>query len=138
MEDLKALGKRVDAPKFIDAAVLEFVHIPEIDTVGFECKEFTSLCPVTGQPDYGHISICFYFDRNQKDKPHYSVETKSLKLYLEGFRSMGLFQENIVYLIAKDIWDNYPKDGSPVSVNVSAAFNSRGGIGINPCVEFPR
>jgi 7-cyano-7-deazaguanine reductase len=140
MVDLKALGKRVEAPKCVDPSVLEFVQIPAIDTVGYECKEFTSRCPVTGQPDYGHISICFYFSNaNEGDieLPHYGIETKSLKLYLEGFRDIGMFQEAIVFTVAKDIYEKYPLDGVKLNVNVSAAFNTRGGIGINPCVEFP-
>ena len=92
-------------------------HI-EIDIL---IEEFTSLCPITGQPDFGRIDITY--------KPgKYCIESKSLKLYLGGFRQSGLFHEECVSRICYDL-DQFLY---PVRILVRGSFNTRGGISINP------
>ena len=89
--------------------------------VNFDCPEFTTLCPKTGQPDFGHIRIT-YIPR------HKMVESKSLKLYLFSFRNHGDFHEDCVNIIMKDLW----KLMDPLYIEVQGYFMPRGGISINP------
>ncbi len=86
---LTQLGHHVDPPSGPDAATLERVANPSPGrhyVVRFTCPEFTSLCPITGQPDFAHIVI----DYVPRD---WIVESKSLKLYLTSFRNHGAFHE---------------------------------------------
>ena len=95
---------------------------PENDyVVTFDCPEFTTLCPKTGQPDFGHIVIS-YLPR------HRMVESKSLKLYLFSFRNHGDFHEDCVNIIMKDLW----KLMDPKYIEVKGYFMPRGGISIHP------
>ncbi len=95
---------------------------PEDDyIVSFECPEFTSLCPKTGQPDFGRILINYIPDRKM-------VESKSLKLYLFSFRNHGDFHEDCVNIIMKDLW----KLMAPRYIEVRGIFMPRGGISIVP------
>lgn len=87
----------------------------------FECFEFTSLCPKTGQPDYAKIHIN-YIPREK------CIESKSMKLYLNTFRNSGEFMEDIANRIMKDIRTVI----DPWYVEVYADFNSRGGISLRP------
>lgn len=89
--------------------------------VTFDCPEFTTLCPKTGQPDFGHIIIS-YIPR------HRMVESKSLKLYLFSFRNHGDFHEDCVNIIMKDLW----KLMDPKYIEVKGYFMPRGGISIYP------
>lgn len=89
--------------------------------VTFDCPEFTTLCPKTGQPDFGHIIIS-YIPREKM------VESKSLKLYLFSFRNHGDFHEDCVNIIMKDLW----KLMNPKYIEVKGYFMPRGGISINP------
>ena len=89
--------------------------------VNFDCPEFTTLCPKTGQPDFGHIYIT-YIPRLRM------VESKSLKLYLFSFRNHGDFHEDCVNIIMKDLW----KLMEPRYIEVKGFFMPRGGISINP------
>lgn len=89
--------------------------------VNFDCPEFTTLCPKTGQPDFGHIYIT-YIPR------HRMVESKSLKLYLFSFRNHGDFHEDCVNIIMKDLWHLM----EPRYIEVKGYFMPRGGISINP------
>ena len=89
--------------------------------VNFDCPEFTTLCPKTGQPDFGHIYIT-YIPREKM------VESKSLKLYLFSFRNHGDFHEDCVNIIMKDLW----KLMDPKYIEVRGYFMPRGGISINP------
>lgn len=89
--------------------------------VNFDCPEFTTLCPKTGQPDFGHIVIN-YIPR------HRMVESKSLKLYLFSFRNHGDFHEDCVNIIMKDLWALM----QPRYIEVKGYFMPRGGISINP------
>lgn len=89
--------------------------------VTFDCPEFTTLCPKTGQPDFGHIYIS-YIPR------HKMVESKSLKLYLFSFRNHGDFHEDCVNIIMKDLY----RLMDPKYIEVRGLFMPRGGISIFP------
>ena len=89
--------------------------------VTFDCPEFTSLCPKTGQPDFARILIR-YIPRVRM------VESKSLKLYLFSFRNHGDFHEDCVNIIMEDLW----KLMDPKYIEVYGIFTPRGGISIYP------
>lgn len=89
--------------------------------VTFDCPEFTTLCPKTGQPDFGHILIS-YIPRT------FMVESKSLKLYLFSFRNHGDFHEDCVNIILNDLWNLM----NPRYIEVKGLFMPRGGISIYP------
>lgn len=93
--------------------------------VTFDCPEFTSLCPKTGQPDFGSIVIN-YIPRERM------VESKSLKLYLFSFRNHGDFHEDCVNIIMKDLI----KLMDPKYIEVRGIFNPRGGISIYPFANY--
>ena len=86
-------------------------------TVEIVCPEFTSVCPKTGQPDYG--TLTFRYIPDQK-----CVELKSLKLYLQQFRNEGIFYENVTNRILDDMVAAI----SPRHLQLTAAFSARGGI----------
>ena len=99
---------------------------PENDyLVTLDCPEFTSLCPKTGQPDFGHIIIS-YIPRGRM------VESKSLKLYLFSFRNHGDFHEDCVNIIMKDLIALM----DPKYIEVKGLFNPRGGISIIPFANY--
>ncbi len=79
--------------------------------------EYTSICPKTGQPDFGTITIEYEPDK-------YVIELKSLKFYIQAYRNVGIFYENAVNRILNDI----VKAAKPVWVKVKGEFNPRGGI----------
>lgn len=111
-----------------DPDVLEtFVNKhPENDyLVTFNCPEFTSLCPKTGQPDFAKIVIN-YIPREKM------VESKSLKLYLFSFRNHGDFHEDCVNIIMKDL----VKLMNPKYLEVIGIFMPRGGISIYPFANY--
>ena len=89
--------------------------------VGLECSEFTSLCPITGQPDFGRILIDYVPEQ-------LCVESKSLKLYLGAYRNHGSFHESCVNQIADDLVTAI----SPRYLRVFGDFRPRGGIAIRP------
>ena len=89
--------------------------------VTLDCPEFTTLCPKTGQPDFGHIVISYI-------PGHRMVESKSLKLYLFSFRNHGDFHEDVVNIIMKDLW----RLMDPKYIEVKGYFMPRGGISIHP------
>ena len=120
-----ALGRhtqyRYDSP---DPGLLEAFDNPYPSSpwvVSLLCSEFTSLCPVTGQPDYGRLVIDYVPGR-------LCVESKSLKLYLMGFRNHGSFHEACVNQVADDLSAQL----SPRYLRVYGDFNARGGIAIRP------
>ena len=95
---------------------------PDLDyMVKFNCPEFTSLCPITGQPDFAAIYINYIPERLM-------VESKSLKLYLFSFRNHGGFHEDCVNLILKDLRNLM----EPRFIEVQGKFTPRGGISIDP------
>lgn len=87
--------------------------------ITFDCPEFTSICPITGQPDFGHITIRYIPDR-------LCVESKSLKLHLFAYRNHGAFHEAVVNLIL----DALVKAARPREASVTGVFRPRGGIAI--------
>lgn len=87
--------------------------------VTFECPEFTALCPITGQPDFGHITIRYVPDR-------LCLESKSLKLYLFAYRNHGAFHEAVTNRILDDVVACI----RPRRAVVTGRFNARGGIAI--------
>lgn len=93
--------------------------------VTFNCPEFTSLCPKTGQPDFAKIVIS-YIPRERM------VESKSLKLYLFSFRNHGDFHEDCVNIIMKDL----VKLMDPKYIEVTGIFTPRGGISIYPFANY--
>lgn len=93
-------------------------HFPERDyTIEIVCPEFTSVCPKTGQPDFGVLTVTYIPDR-------VCVELKSLKLYLQSFRNEGIFYEHIT----NEILDDLVAVVSPRWIKLESAFNPRGGI----------
>lgn len=95
--------------------------------VKFNCPEFTSLCPITGQPDFAEIRISYIPDIRM-------VESKSLKLYLFSFRNHGDFHEDCVNKIMKDLI----KLMDPKYIEVTGLFTPRGGISIYPYANYGR
>lgn len=93
--------------------------------VKFNCPEFTSLCPITGQPDFAAIYISYVPDE-------YLVESKSLKLYLYSFRNHGDFHEDVVNVIMKDLI----KLMEPKYIEVWGKFTPRGGLSIDPYCNY--
>ncbi len=91
----------------------------------FDCPEFTALCPVTGQPDFGHITIHYIPDRS-------CLESKSLKLYLGSFRNHGTFHEAVVNRIRDDL----VRFVAPRRLTVSGDFKPRGGISIRVTATY--
>ena len=89
--------------------------------VRLDCPEFTTLCPKTGQPDFGRLHIS-YIPRT------WMVESKSLKLYLFSFRNHGDFHEDCVNIILNDLWRLL----EPAYLEVDGRFMPRGGISIHP------
>jgi 7-cyano-7-deazaguanine reductase len=93
--------------------------------VKFNCPEFTSLCPITGQPDFATIYISYI--------PNiYMVESKSLKLYLFSFRNHGDFHEDCMNIIMKDLI----KLMDPKYIEVWGKFTPRGGLSIDPYCNY--
>jgi len=95
--------------------------------VSFNCPEFTTLCPITGQPDFATIYIQYVPDK-------WLVESKSLKLYLFSFRNSRGFHEEAVNKIAQDLFELL----EPYYIEVYGEFNPRGGISIDPFVQLFR
>jgi len=121
---LSQLGQSTALPAAPDEAVLEVVANPHLGTVylvRFSAPEFTSLCPVTGQPDFAHLVIDIVPDASL-------IESKSLKLFLGSFRNHGAFHEDCTLAIAKrlivaaqPLWLRiggywYPRGGIPIDV----------------------
>lgn len=126
-ESLTQLGSKVEAAANPDEAVLECVPIGEemhYLTARFTCPEFTSLCPVTGQPDFAVIVI----DYIPEDL---LVESKSLKLYLHSFRNHRAFHEACIGHIASKI----AVAAAPTWYRVTGLFNARGGIPLDVVVQ---
>ena len=95
--------------------------------VKFNCPEFTSLCPITGQPDFATLYISYIPDRKM-------VESKSLKLYLFGFRNHGAFHEDCVNTILEDL----VRLLAPRYIEVWGKFLPRGGLSIDPYANYGR
>lgn len=94
-------------------------------TVDLTTPEFSSICPKTGLPDFADLSIRYI-------PGELLVEEKSLKLYLTGYRSLGIFQEHAT----NKIMDDFVKTVKPRWIKVTARWNARGGIGVNVEAEW--
>ena len=121
---LNQLGQKTELPESPDRAVLESVPNPHPETdyvVRFTNPEFTSICPITGQPDFAQLVIDYVPDARL-------VESKSLKLYLASFRNHGAFHEDCTITIAKRLEDLlvprwlriggywFPRGGMPIDI----------------------
>jgi 7-cyano-7-deazaguanine reductase len=128
-ENLTKLGSQgTEYKSDYDPALLETFRNkhPENDYyVKFNCPEFTSLCPITGQPDFATITISYIPDQ-------LLVESKSLKLYLFSFRNHGDFHEDCVNIIMKDLIAAM----APKYIEVTGKFLPRGGISIDPYCNY--
>tara|TARA_X000000950_G_scaffold47575_1_gene55068 strand:+ start:1105 stop:1560 length:456 start_codon:yes stop_codon:yes gene_type:complete len=123
LEKLDALGKKSKIPQKPNKSVLEKIPNPKIKvnySIRLSCPEFTSICPVTSQPDFAHIII----DYVPKD---FIVESKSFKLYLLGYRNHGAFHEDCTITIATDIVELL----SPKWLRIAGYWYPRGGIPID-------
>jgi len=128
MKDLTLLGNKTVYRSDYAPEVLESFpnKHPEHDYfVKFNCPEFTSLCPKTGQPDFANITISYVPDMCL-------VESKSLKLYLFSFRNHGDFHEDCVNIIMNDLIRLL----DPKYIEVWGRFTPRGGISIDPYVNY--
>src|SRR5216110_409733 len=117
------LGHETIIPASPDEARLDRVPNPQADTLylaRFTAPEFTSLCPVTGQPDFAHLVI----DYAPGD---WLIESKSLKLYLQSFRNHGAFHEDCTLSVAKRVVDAI----SPTCLRIGGYWNPRGGMPID-------
>ncbi len=117
LQALTKLGKKASASRLLEVFPN---HAGKNMEVTLRCTEFTCVCPLTKQPDFATIEITYVPDE-------YVVESKSMKLYLETFRNVGVFHEHLAVDIAKD-FRTFVK---PRSVTVTVNFNVRGGIGIS-------
>lgn len=131
--DRTTLGKQTALPQSPEEAVLDRVPNPHPDTLyvaRFTAPEFTSLCPVTGQPDFAHLVIDYV-------PGDWLVESKSLKLYLGAFRNHGAFHEDCTIAIAKRLVELL----APKYLRIGGYWYPRGGIPIDvfwqtgPCPE---
>jgi 7-cyano-7-deazaguanine reductase len=117
------LGRPVAIPGSPDEAVLDRVPNPHPGTkylARFTFPEFTSMCPVTGQPDFGHMVIDYVPGK-------WLIESKSLKLYLQSFRNHGAFHEDVTVSIGKRVADLL----KPKWLRIGGYFNPRGGMPID-------
>ncbi len=127
-DGLRQLGNKTQYKSDYAPEVLEtFVnkHPGNDYWVKFNCPEFTSLCPITGQPDFAEIVISYIPGEKM-------VESKSLKLYLFSFRNHGDFHEDCVNIIMKDLISLM----SPKYIEVTGLFTPRGGISIHPYANY--
>jgi 7-cyano-7-deazaguanine reductase len=128
MDELKNLGNE---SKYLFEYTTEMLESfnnkhPENDTwVKFNCPEFTSLCPITGQPDFATIYLSYIPDQKL-------VESKSLKLYLFSFRNHGAFHEDCMNIIMKDLIALL----EPKYIEVWGKFLPRGGLSIDPYCNY--
>ncbi len=127
LDQLAALGRTVAAPQDYDPAVLDAFanrHLARDYWVTFTAPEFTTLCPKTGQPDFATLTIRYIPAQKL-------VESKSLKLYLFGFRNHGDFHEDVINVI----YDDLARLLKPKYLEVYGKFAARGGISIDPFVN---
>jgi 7-cyano-7-deazaguanine reductase len=128
MENFKSLGNKSNFHFNYDKSVLETFdnkHPNRDYWVKFNCPEFTSLCPITGQPDFATIYISYIPDKNM-------LESKSLKLYLFSFRNHGSFHEDCVNTIMNNLIELL----QPRYIEVIGKFLPRGGISIDPYCNY--
>jgi 7-cyano-7-deazaguanine reductase len=126
--NLSQLGNQSPAASSPDEALLETVPNPQVGAdylIRFTCPEFTSICPVTGQPDFAHIVIDYV--PNKK-----IVESKSLKLYFHSFRNHGAFHEDCTMQIAQRLI----KELAPKWLRIGGYWYPRGGMPIDVFYQY--
>ena len=127
-DELMALGRKAPIPTDYDPSVLETfenAHPGRDYLVTLRCPEFTTLCPITGQPDFATLLINYI--------PHTRmVESKSLKLYLFSFRNHGDFHEDVTNIVMDDLIELM----RPKYIEVKGLFVPRGGIAIHPYANW--
>ncbi len=112
-----------------DSSILETFDnpYPERDyEIEIDCPEFTSVCPKTGQPDFGAINVTYVADRS-------CIELKSLKLYLQGYRNEGIFYE----AVTNKILDDLVKACAPRQMTLTSQWTPRGGITTTITCQYP-
>jgi len=122
-QDLQQLGGKTELPDSPEQAELESVKNPQADAdymIRFVAPEFTSLCPMTGQPDFAHLVIDYI-------PSEHLVESKSLKLFLGSFRNHGAFHEDCTVSIGRRLI----KEISPKWLRIGGYWYPRGGIPID-------
>ena len=127
-DNLTALGHKSPIPTDYDPSVLESFENAHPDrdyVVTLRCSEFTTLCPITGQPDFATMLINYIPAQRM-------VESKSLKLYLFSFRNHGDFHEDVTNIIMNDLIDLM----QPKYIEVKGLFVPRGGIAIHPFANW--
>jgi len=104
--------------------VIENIYNDRDYIVELKSSELSTICPKTGLPDFAEITIIYIPNE-------YLVEEKSLKLYLSGYRNIGIFQENAT----NKIFDDFIKKVKPKYLKIIANWNPRGGIGVKVEIE---
>jgi 7-cyano-7-deazaguanine reductase len=131
VRNLKTLGQgAVDYPRAVSPELLETfpnAFAGRRYTVTFRSEEFTSLCPKTGQPDFGIVTIRYVPDAR-------CIESKSLKLYLFSYRNEGAFMETLTNRILDDL----TRACQPLEMDVTGDFAARGGITITVTASYRR
>jgi len=132
MKKDKYSAKRFDiqTEESIDVAVLEaipFAYVGSETEVVYETDEFTAVCPWSGLPDFGTVTITYIPDKKL-------VELKSLKYYLTSYRNVGILQEHDVNRILKDL----VKLVKPLAMTVEAEYKERGGIWTRATAEYDK
>jgi len=113
--------------KFIDTLETFDNEFPKRNyVIEITCPEFTSVCPKTGQPDFGNLHFSYVADEK-------CIELKSLKLYLQQFRNEGIFYENIT----NSIMDDFLSVVQPRTATLTATFTPRGGISSKIIINHP-
>ncbi len=128
MDELSHLGNKTNYSNNYNPGLLEFFenkHTNRDYWVKFNCPEFTSLCPITNQPDFATIYISYIPGKKM-------VESKSLKLYLFSFRNHGAFHEDCINIIMNDLIELM----APRYIEVLGKFLPRGGISIDPFCNY--
>ena len=122
LQALTKLGKSSTATRSLEVFPN---HAPGKIEVALHCTEFTCICPMTKQPDYADIDIFYTPDKHV-------VESKSMKLYLETWRNVGVFHEHL----AVDIGNDFVTFVKPLGVTVTVKFHVRGGIAIDATYRY--
>ena len=120
---LDALGNKSNIPNYPDKDILEKINNPKIGinySIRLTCPEFTSICPVTSQPDFAYIILDYVPNK-------FIVESKSFKLYLLGYRNHGAFHEDCTISLAQDIIELL----SPKWLRIAGYWYPRGGMPID-------
>lgn len=125
-EDLKKLTILGQSKSDTDSIEVFPNHAPGKMTVTLECREFTCRCPLTGQPDFATLEINYVPNE-------WLAETKSVKLFLERYRDVGIFHEHF----AVELGQEFIRFVQPYEAQVKVRFNVRGGISVSACYSWP-